>query len=240
MSDLAAPHSEPIPEPHLLLAEDDPMVRNALRRSLARHINGFTIDEAVNGEEGLSIAERQKSNLVAIATDRQMPPGMGGIEMIQRILSQRGDARRKLLTTVISGGAWTPAESAALIRFLQIRAVQVVPHKPLDPNFYSSFGAVAQAAKIDDRIVTPLGDDIVDGSGYLVRPATDDEKKRLFPNAQVEMRTPAELAILAADILDIIHPEERRFIEREFLPDLQRPVANLRMMTRENLGSLLG
>jgi two-component system cell cycle sensor histidine kinase/response regulator CckA len=66
----------------VLLVEDEPQVRVQSRRLLERC--GFTVVEAVNGEEGLRAFETQRDRIDVVVTDVMMPV-LGGVEMVGRM-----------------------------------------------------------------------------------------------------------------------------------------------------------
>jgi CheY-like chemotaxis protein len=66
----------------VLLVEDEPQVRVQARRLLERC--GFTVVEAVNGEEGLRAFEAQRARIGVVVTDVVMPV-LGGVEMVGRL-----------------------------------------------------------------------------------------------------------------------------------------------------------
>ncbi|WP_329790556.1 response regulator transcription factor [Lentzea sp. DG1S-22] len=69
----------------VLLVEDDERIRQAL--SLALSDEGFTVDEASSGEEGVLRSEEGSFDVVLV--DLTLP-GIGGLEVV-RILRTRGD-----------------------------------------------------------------------------------------------------------------------------------------------------
>ena len=64
----------------LLLVDDEEDFRRATSQTLSRR--GFTVIEAANGEEALSIIKKERPDIVLL--DLKMP-GMGGIEVLQNI-----------------------------------------------------------------------------------------------------------------------------------------------------------
>src|ERR1044072_6179973 len=70
MDDAAAPSS-----PRILVVEDDPAVRLSLR--LAGQKEGFAVEEAASGSEGLAALDRQRADLVPLA---RMLPGPSGFD----------------------------------------------------------------------------------------------------------------------------------------------------------------
>jgi two-component system cell cycle sensor histidine kinase/response regulator CckA len=95
----AGPEPEPAPaEPRasgsgketLLLVEDEAPVRDSVRRLLERH--GYTVIEATNGADALSIYESNQVGIDLVLTDLAMPE-MGGSELVERIRARDPDVR---------------------------------------------------------------------------------------------------------------------------------------------------
>lgn len=64
----------------ILVIDDDPNVTNALRRGLA--YEGFAVDAAATGHEGLSVARDHAPDLVILDL---MLPGLDGFQVLQRL-----------------------------------------------------------------------------------------------------------------------------------------------------------
>jgi DNA-binding response OmpR family regulator len=64
----------------ILVIDDDPAVTSVLKRSLA--YEGFAVDVAASGEEGLTIARTRYPDLVILDV---MMPGLGGYEVLARL-----------------------------------------------------------------------------------------------------------------------------------------------------------
>jgi DNA-binding response OmpR family regulator len=64
----------------ILVVDDDPAVTSLLKRGLS--YEGYTIDTASSGEDGLAIARERPPQLVIL--DRMMP-GIDGIEVLRRL-----------------------------------------------------------------------------------------------------------------------------------------------------------
>lgn len=77
----------------ILIVEDDPPLRNALREKLSDA--GFTILEAKNGEEGLSLAFSEHPALILLDI---LMPKVDGIEMLKKV---RNDERGKNVPIII-------------------------------------------------------------------------------------------------------------------------------------------
>jgi PAS domain S-box-containing protein len=74
----------------LLLVEDEAPVRHSVRRLLERH--GYTVIEAGNGAEALSLYESNEAGIDLVLTDLAMPE-MGGNELVELIRARRPDVR---------------------------------------------------------------------------------------------------------------------------------------------------
>lgn len=70
----------------VLVIDDDPTVRSVLKRGLA--YEGFAVDTAVTGSEGLTIARDHKPDLVIVDL---MLPGFDGFEVLRRLRSADAD-----------------------------------------------------------------------------------------------------------------------------------------------------
>jgi DNA-binding response OmpR family regulator len=64
----------------ILVIDDDPAVTSLLKRGLS--YEGFAVDTAKSGVEGLTIARERPSDLVILDV---MMPGLGGFEVLQRL-----------------------------------------------------------------------------------------------------------------------------------------------------------
>ncbi|MGD0123596.1 MAG: MASE1 domain-containing protein [Candidatus Limnocylindrales bacterium] len=70
----------------ILLAEDNPAVRDFARRALSAH--GYTVVEAANGAEALALAAQPGARMDLLMTDVAMP-SMNGPELAARLRSER-------------------------------------------------------------------------------------------------------------------------------------------------------
>ncbi len=77
----------------ILIVDDEPALRRALRTSLAA--SGFAVEEAVNGEDAIEIFGRSRSDLVLL--DINMP-GIGGVETCRRLRGLSADAGIVMVT----------------------------------------------------------------------------------------------------------------------------------------------
>lgn len=74
----------------ILVAEDEDGVRSLTREVLEKY--GYTVLEASNGEEALSVADRHPGRVDLLLSDVVMPR-MGGPELAQALLQKRPDLR---------------------------------------------------------------------------------------------------------------------------------------------------
>jgi CheY-like chemotaxis protein len=74
----------------LLLVEDEAAVRASVRRLLEWH--GYTVLEARNGAEALSVFEANQDNIDLVLTDVVMPE-MGGHELVEHLRARRPELR---------------------------------------------------------------------------------------------------------------------------------------------------
>jgi two-component system, cell cycle sensor histidine kinase and response regulator CckA len=79
----------------VLVAEDEPGVRRPVRRILAAH--GFSVLEAVDGEEALALAAGHAGTIDLLLTDVVMPR-LGGAELARRLREARPDIRVLFMT----------------------------------------------------------------------------------------------------------------------------------------------
>jgi two-component system, cell cycle sensor histidine kinase and response regulator CckA len=70
---------------HVLLVEDEPMVRRLLKETL--RIHGFTVIDAASAEEAIRIVQNEDPPLDLLITDLVMP-GMGGRELAKHVSSR--------------------------------------------------------------------------------------------------------------------------------------------------------
>src|SRR6266581_5100644 len=64
----------------ILVIDDDPAVTSLLKRGLS--YEGFAVETAKSGAEGLAIARERPADLVILDV---MMPGLGGFEVLQRL-----------------------------------------------------------------------------------------------------------------------------------------------------------
>jgi signal transduction histidine kinase/CheY-like chemotaxis protein len=74
----------------LLLVDDEPAVRDSVRRLLERH--GYTVIEARDAADALRLYDRHGPGIDLVLTDVTMP-GMGGYELVEQLRARRPDLR---------------------------------------------------------------------------------------------------------------------------------------------------
>jgi len=82
--------SVPSGDETILLAEDDPTLRKVLRKFLENH--GYTVLEAVNGEEALNVFSKENAGIDIIVTDMIMPK-IHGNELYEKAKIMRPDIK---------------------------------------------------------------------------------------------------------------------------------------------------
>ncbi len=80
----------------ILVIDDDPAVTSLLKRGLS--YEGFAVDTAKSGAEGLTIARERPSDLVILDV---MMPGLGGFEVLQRLRAADEQLPVLMLTATI-------------------------------------------------------------------------------------------------------------------------------------------
>jgi two-component system, cell cycle sensor histidine kinase and response regulator CckA len=119
---------EPQPDPTgtetVLVVEDDPSVRQAIRKGLERF--GYTVLEAPNGDAALSISRHTSSPPDVVLADMIMP-GMSGADLVKTLQHETGGRAPRVLmmsgysADVVQRRA-TPDDACPLI------------HKPFGPR----------------------------------------------------------------------------------------------------------
>jgi two-component system, NarL family, invasion response regulator UvrY len=78
----------------VLLVDDHAIVRSGLRRLLAA-LPGVEISEAANGREALAVVRAERPALVMLDLNL---PGLGGLELLRRIIAEHPEARVVVLS----------------------------------------------------------------------------------------------------------------------------------------------
>jgi CheY-like chemotaxis protein len=108
----SAPAPVPPVAPRALLVDDEPVIRQALRRFFVRM--GWEVDEAEDGNEALRLllAEAPAAEYAVIISDLRMP-GVSGIELHARLEAARPELLERL---ILSTGDSVSAEAAEFLR----------------------------------------------------------------------------------------------------------------------------
>src|SRR5438034_4906845 len=81
----SGPSATPTESPVVLIVDDDPRLREYVRVNL--EMEGYSVREAGDAEEGLSVLEESTPDLVLLDV---MMPGVDGWEMLQRVQERHG------------------------------------------------------------------------------------------------------------------------------------------------------
>ena len=112
---LAMPEPASAP-PRALLVDDEPVIRQALRRFFQRQ--GWEVDEAEDGGVALDrlmgngAGPREQGSYAVIISDLRMP-GVSGIDLYERLAAERPELLERL---ILSTGDAVSAEAADFLR----------------------------------------------------------------------------------------------------------------------------
>jgi excisionase family DNA binding protein len=107
--------------PLVLVVDDDARLREFVRVNL--EMDGYSVREAANAEEGLAALEEEPPDLILLDV---MMPGMSGYEMLQAVQDRHGVGTIPVI--MFSGQAEESSERAAE------RGAQAFLGKPVDPQ----------------------------------------------------------------------------------------------------------
>ncbi|MFD3522329.1 two-component system response regulator CseB [Streptomyces sp. NPDC058653] len=177
-------------EAHLLLVEDDEVIRNTVRMLLERY--GFTVSTAGDGLTGLEMFRETDPDLLLLDV---MLPDLDGIGLCRRVrelslapilmMSARGDALDVVAGLEAGADDYVvkPCESAVLVA--RIRSLlRRVSFSPAGAGAPGGTGRAGDAGRADAAVLA-FGDLTVDTRGMEVRRA-----------GQVVALTPTELRML--------------------------------------------
>lgn len=127
----AAPPSEAVPDElgteTVLLADDEPLVRNAARELL--ELGGYEVLEAVDGMEALAIFEQSRDRISAVILDRSMP-GLSGDAVLAGLTSMAPHVPVVMLSGHLGGNQDWASAAAVLTKptsaAVLLRAVRTV------------------------------------------------------------------------------------------------------------------
>jgi PAS domain S-box-containing protein len=89
-----ARETESGPKPRVLIIDDEPSIRAALRRFFARR--GWLVDEAEDGSEGLSLMLSGKTEFTVVISDLKMP-GCSGMELHDHVAAVAPELLERLI-----------------------------------------------------------------------------------------------------------------------------------------------
>ena len=84
----------------ILLAEDEPLVRNLLRTLLTE--DGYSVLDAHNGERALELSRQYEGSIHLLVSDIRMP-GMDGVELSNHIIRERPGIKVLLMSGKVPG-----------------------------------------------------------------------------------------------------------------------------------------
>jgi excisionase family DNA binding protein len=117
----SGPSATPTEAPVVLIVDDDPRLREYVRVNL--EMEGYSVREAGDAEEGLSVLEESTPDLVLLDV---MMPGVDGWEMLRRVQERHGVGAIPVI--MFSGKVEEVAEEAAS------RGAQGFVGKPFSPQ----------------------------------------------------------------------------------------------------------
>ncbi len=104
---------DPKTDPHVLIVEDEPRMRELLNRAVGGW--GFDVSVARSGEEALRHAAEEPPHIVLLDLDL---PGMGGLETFEKLRANQPDLQAIVLTGVGSLEAARKAIHLDVVEFL--------------------------------------------------------------------------------------------------------------------------
>ncbi|MDF1503245.1 response regulator [Roseisolibacter sp. H3M3-2] len=111
---MSAPYTAPAAPPaapRALLVDDEPVIRQALRRFFVRM--GWEVDEAEDGNEALRLLLGERSACYAVIISDLRMPGVSGIELHARLTEARPQLLERL---ILSTGDSVSTEAAEFLR----------------------------------------------------------------------------------------------------------------------------
>jgi two-component system, OmpR family, alkaline phosphatase synthesis response regulator PhoP len=110
----------------VLVVDDDPEIRNALR-FLLEH-DGYSVHEAVNGHQAIDVLRTNPRRMVVLLDMRM--PGMTGQEVLEQVADQLVLARHAYILLTAQFGQTMSLDAAELVAQLAIPVIT----KPIDLN----------------------------------------------------------------------------------------------------------
>jgi DNA-binding NarL/FixJ family response regulator len=143
----------------ILLVDDHAIVRSGLRRLL---LPDAAIHEAATGEDALTIMRAEKPGLVMLDLNL---PGLGGLELLRRILAEHPDARVVILSMHAEALYVTRALKAGASGYLSKNAS---PEELLEAVRLVSAGGRYIEARIAQQLALQVAE-----TGHLMQQLTD-------------------------------------------------------------------
>jgi two-component system, NarL family, invasion response regulator UvrY len=103
----------------ILLVDDHAIVRSGLRRLFAAELPGVRISEAKTGREALAVARTEQPALIVLDLNL---PGLGGLELLRRMVSEHPEARVMVLSMHAEALYATRALRAGAVGYLSKNA----------------------------------------------------------------------------------------------------------------------
>nr|GGH95020.1 hypothetical protein GCM10011355_10570 [Aquisalinus luteolus] len=141
-----------MPPEKILLVDDEPRLLTALKRRLSSE---FSVETALNGEEALSILERD-GHIALIVADMQMP-GMNGIDLLKQTRDRWPDIRRIMLTgNSDQNTAIAAINDGHVMRFLRkptefVELRRAIVHALEDFRFARDGSEIANDESVDEK-----------------------------------------------------------------------------------------
>lgn len=137
--------------PTLLIADDHPLFRAGIRRTLEEAGETAVAGEAATGEEVLQLLRKVKADILLLDV---FMPGMGFLELLRRVRTEHPD----LPTLVVS---MQPEEQCA-VRAFRAGAAGYLNKERSSDNLVSAVRTVAQgrryySSELADRLISGLG-----------------------------------------------------------------------------------
>jgi two-component system nitrate/nitrite response regulator NarL len=111
---------QPAPRRRVILADDDPLVRTAVRLILAHHRNFDIVGEAETGDEAIALAAQSRPDLLLLDLNMPKRPGLGALHDLRlavphmrTILLTVSIERRQILEALQAGARGVVLKAAA-------------------------------------------------------------------------------------------------------------------------------
>lgn len=174
----------------ILLVDDEPDILEFLSYNLKKE--GFTVFTALNGKDGISIAKKEKPDLIVLDV---MMPGMDGMEVCKE-LRKTESVKNSVITFLTARN-----EDYSQIAGFDSGADDYIT-KPIKPNVFISRvkALLRRNSKTNTETIEEIGGLKIDREKYLV---TKNGKEIIFPKKEFEL-----LALLATKPGKVFRREE--------------------------------